>query len=507
MIPDWFAAVDHAWRLLRPGGTIGVVDFYVGRKHPEVRLGAPPLVHAAPSGRSGSVPTMSSSARTTPRTCTGALRPSISPNIAPGCAGCRCRTTASSAANRGRAMRRVLHYRRPGRGGPGAGPAVPRRRLARRHGREPGLAPVALVAGRRPQLRRSVAQPEPDGYVAALLRIIRREAHRPPGPDVRRDFLCLQRARKALPCIARSSRRTSTRCDGCIANGCSCRPPSPTACRVPSTQLLTSPEDARQALASGRELVFKPVYSRFAAHTIVRPRGPADLPADVSERRPWVAQEYVPGRQICTYGVAHAGRLTVHCAYLAEFTFGIGAAIAHAALDHAASRAWVEAFVRGGRLHGPDRLRLHRNAGRAALRHRMQPAGHERRPPVRGRSGIPAGVPGRAARPAPAGPGPASMYALLMAARLPHSLGSWAGLRRWGAAFFGGRDVFFRADDPAPFLAQLATFATLAAARPPVRREPRRSIHARHRMERRPLNGAVLPFRVCDGADYDLRCH
>jgi S-adenosylmethionine-diacylgycerolhomoserine-N-methlytransferase len=34
MIPDWFAALDHAWQLLRPGGLIGVVDFYVSRKHP-----------------------------------------------------------------------------------------------------------------------------------------------------------------------------------------------------------------------------------------------------------------------------------------------------------------------------------------------------------------------------------------------------------------------------------------------------------------------------------------
>ena len=34
MIPDWFAAVDQARRLLRPGGVIGVVDFYVARKHP-----------------------------------------------------------------------------------------------------------------------------------------------------------------------------------------------------------------------------------------------------------------------------------------------------------------------------------------------------------------------------------------------------------------------------------------------------------------------------------------
>jgi S-adenosylmethionine-diacylgycerolhomoserine-N-methlytransferase len=34
MIPDWFAAIDHAARMLKPGGQIGVVDFHVSRKHP-----------------------------------------------------------------------------------------------------------------------------------------------------------------------------------------------------------------------------------------------------------------------------------------------------------------------------------------------------------------------------------------------------------------------------------------------------------------------------------------
>jgi S-adenosylmethionine-diacylgycerolhomoserine-N-methlytransferase len=35
MIPDWFRAVEQAHALLRPGGTIGVVDFYIARKWPE----------------------------------------------------------------------------------------------------------------------------------------------------------------------------------------------------------------------------------------------------------------------------------------------------------------------------------------------------------------------------------------------------------------------------------------------------------------------------------------
>lgn len=34
MIPDWFAAIDNALRILKPGGRIGVIDFYVARKYP-----------------------------------------------------------------------------------------------------------------------------------------------------------------------------------------------------------------------------------------------------------------------------------------------------------------------------------------------------------------------------------------------------------------------------------------------------------------------------------------
>ena len=34
MIPDWFAVIDNAWEMLAPQGFLGVVDFYVSRKHP-----------------------------------------------------------------------------------------------------------------------------------------------------------------------------------------------------------------------------------------------------------------------------------------------------------------------------------------------------------------------------------------------------------------------------------------------------------------------------------------
>jgi S-adenosylmethionine-diacylgycerolhomoserine-N-methlytransferase len=34
MIPDWFAAIENALTMLKPGGLIGVVDFYISRKYP-----------------------------------------------------------------------------------------------------------------------------------------------------------------------------------------------------------------------------------------------------------------------------------------------------------------------------------------------------------------------------------------------------------------------------------------------------------------------------------------
>jgi S-adenosylmethionine-diacylgycerolhomoserine-N-methlytransferase len=34
-IPDWYTALENAWRLLKPNGLIGIVDYYVARKHPK----------------------------------------------------------------------------------------------------------------------------------------------------------------------------------------------------------------------------------------------------------------------------------------------------------------------------------------------------------------------------------------------------------------------------------------------------------------------------------------
>jgi len=111
---------------------------------------------------------------------------------------------------------------------------------------------------------------------------------------------------------------------------------------VPKTTLLTSPND----LASLQPpLVLKPVYSRFAAQTkFFRQKG--NLPSiHPTPQRPWVAQQFIEGQQLCTYSIAHQGRLVAHTCYPTYFTAGQGATIHFHHIDHPAALAWATAFI------------------------------------------------------------------------------------------------------------------------------------------------------------------
>jgi len=121
--------------------------------------------------------------------------------------------------------------------------------------------------------------------------------------------------------------------------------------RVPGTMWVTSRDDLLQAFARWRELVLKPVYSRFAARTLIRPslqEALSTLPLDSA----WVAQEFVSGRQLCSYSVCQNGRITAHAVYPTIFTAGQGATIAFQPVEHAGIYEWVRTFVGHHRVTG-----------------------------------------------------------------------------------------------------------------------------------------------------------
>ncbi|MED4779861.1 ATP-grasp domain-containing protein [Brevibacillus choshinensis] len=118
---------------------------------------------------------------------------------------------------------------------------------------------------------------------------------------------------------------------------------------VPITKRIESEEQMREALkhASG-SVVLKPVFSRFASQLrIVHDPVSAssgDLPA-ISKQQPWVVQEYIKGRQLCSYAVAHNGQLALYADYETTYTAGQGASIHFSYANHPGVREFVSRFV------------------------------------------------------------------------------------------------------------------------------------------------------------------
>jgi hypothetical protein len=116
---------------------------------------------------------------------------------------------------------------------------------------------------------------------------------------------------------------------------------------VPKTYLLSGLPDLDALRDRAGEMVFKPVWSRFAEHVLIRP-DPRGLDAITpSPALPWVAQDYLPGTELCAYAVAHEGRVSALATYRALARAGTGAAVAFAPVEDAGVRDFVERFVAG----------------------------------------------------------------------------------------------------------------------------------------------------------------
>jgi predicted ATP-grasp superfamily ATP-dependent carboligase len=122
---------------------------------------------------------------------------------------------------------------------------------------------------------------------------------------------------------------------------------------IPETMLINTMDDLLHAYAHWKELVFKPVYSRFAARTLILPplkQASSTLIFDPAS--PWIAQGFIKGKEFCAYSVCHNGRITAHTAYPSVFTAGQGAAIVFRHIAHPAIFEWMKTFVEKNQFSG-----------------------------------------------------------------------------------------------------------------------------------------------------------
>jgi glutathione synthase/RimK-type ligase-like ATP-grasp enzyme len=104
-----------------------------------------------------------------------------------------------------------------------------------------------------------------------------------------------------------------------------------------------------EKLWDSNDSILKPVFSRFASNVIFSSNCSYNklrsLNLEISEKRPWVYQERIRGKEFCSYSLAHEGRLTGHMVYSHDFTAGKGAGISFESVEIPEILDWVKKFV------------------------------------------------------------------------------------------------------------------------------------------------------------------
>jgi len=230
---------------------------------------------------------------------------------------------------------------------------------------------------------------------------------------------------------------------------------------VPETTLLNSRDDVEAVRDRARELVFKPAWSRFASHVVLRPPPQALDAIAPSPAMPWVAQRFVEGEEISAYAVAREGRLKALALYRSLYRAGKGAGIFFERIEDDAARELVERIVAGTSWTGQISFDLMREADGRVLPLECNPRAvsglHFFRDPVR----FVDAVLGDGPEVAPDVTAPQTVRLAMWIYGLPAALRS-GGFGRFRKAMRKGQELLDWPGDSAPVTAQWPALAEIA---------------------------------------------
>lgn len=120
---------------------------------------------------------------------------------------------------------------------------------------------------------------------------------------------------------------------------------------APESALVRSLAEARD-WADGAGVVLKPEFSRFGVHVRLYPDGVPDDAPPLADLGRWVVQRHRRGQELCSYSVAHEGRLLAHAVYRPAYRLARSSSYYFA--HHASPRiaAFAERFVARMRFTG-----------------------------------------------------------------------------------------------------------------------------------------------------------
>ncbi len=125
---------------------------------------------------------------------------------------------------------------------------------------------------------------------------------------------------------------------------------------VPETRVATSHIALLEAIDYFGEYMARPAYSRGGVDllTNVPPRAGAVSVEECTPTvaRPWVVQPYVRGEDVCSFTVAHHGRIAAHCTYIHPITINHAGGISFESIEDAAVLEMARRVVASTGYHG-----------------------------------------------------------------------------------------------------------------------------------------------------------
>ena len=121
----------------------------------------------------------------------------------------------------------------------------------------------------------------------------------------------------------------------------------PKTLTVSASKLPMKGSELRKMLPQSLEFVVKPSYTRFSSEVLISKSGVIDEVKleKIGSTRDLVVQDFVRGRQVCTYSLVRKGQLVAHSSYRSIHTAGLGATIHFEEANQAQAKIWVEQFV------------------------------------------------------------------------------------------------------------------------------------------------------------------
>lgn len=115
--------------------------------------------------------------------------------------------------------------------------------------------------------------------------------------------------------------------------------------RTPPTTLLRSAEDLQMLPQKSEYYVFKPIFTRFGARTLIAPAADKLPRIEPSEQDQWIAQQFVAGKEYCSYHIAVDGRIQAHSCYEPLYRLGKASSYYFHPIRHMEMERFAEQFV------------------------------------------------------------------------------------------------------------------------------------------------------------------